>query len=64
MYEQDMPVVCTAHSDKTATWSSILLSKVCIYISAMDPGANQNFSSIVSITAGFEYCTDCSIRVF
>ena len=37
-----------------------------MYISAVDPvwaGANQNASSIVNITASFEYCTDCSIRV-
>jgi len=35
-------------------------------ICAIDPvlaGANQNANSIVNITADFEHCTDCSIRV-
>ena len=35
-------------------------------ISVLDPvwaGANQIASIIVNIIVGFEYCTDCSIRV-
>ena len=45
-----MPVVSQYYSDKAATWSSVLLLKVC-KLDPVQTGTNQNVSSFVNITA-------------